>query len=98
MADVRKILLCADVNMATVAAALDGVPGGGIANFSVELETVNAPLATWWGGVGLIPEEMVAALVGQPCELLDCPGTARQQKANFQAALAAHNPVLTQAV
>lgn len=98
MADVRKILLCADVNMATVALALEGVPGGGIGNFSVPLVSLEAVPATWWGGVGPIPEEMVAALVGQPCEVLDCPGTARQHTANFNAAIAAHDPVLEKVV
>lgn len=90
MADVKKIVLCSDANKAAVEAALVDVPGGGIANFGIRLETVQGAV-TWWGGSGPMPPDMLTALENTPeAEMYDTDGTA----ATFYATLAAHTPPL----
>jgi hypothetical protein len=80
MSDLRRILLCSDANRAAVAALLEEQPGGGIANLSIELtdDANAAPPATWWGGSGDYPEEMVYALEARPdlCEVHPTDGEA----------------------
>lgn len=93
MADVMKILLCSEANKDTVALALEGVEGGGIANISIPLTTnaTGAGPADWWGGSGAYPEEMITTLEGVPeCEMYETDG----RSATFRAVLASHSPVL----
>jgi hypothetical protein len=98
MADLCRILLCSDANKQAVADLLAEQPGGGIANLSIELtdQPSAQPPATWWGGSGWYPEEMVYALEARPdlCEVTESDGEA----STFFAPIAQHDPVLKRVV
>lgn len=99
MADLPRIIITSALNKAALETALNvifpgGIPGGGMANFTIGLTHSNTqvPPATWFGGSGWYPDTLINALLSLPllCEVYTTDGT----RASFTSRIAIHLPQL----